>query len=766
MDLENQIPNKIKNLIKINEFLNVPNFIYFKKKDFERNKEIFFKKIRTLKKKKIIIRSSSFDEDSGLSNAGKYLTISNINKNDQILVEDAINKVFKSYNKNDLHKYILIQEYISDSSHVGVIFTSDPNNGCPFRTINFNKSNKTDLITSGTSNGSTITYFKNTKKFKLKSYLKKLNKKIIILEKIFSGQDLDIEFLISKKNIWILQVRKLSVKKNNLIDYSKSLIDLEKKLSKMMNEKSHLTGNKRFFSTMTDWNPAEIIGLKPKPLALSLYQSLITDEIWSRSRSDLGYKDVNGLPLLYSFLGTPYIDIKTDINSFLIDSFSETIKSKLISFYLKEFKKKPDYYYDKIESNLVINCISLNKKKYKNILINSSLNKTEIDTVINKYLSLTNEIILKLNDNVSKYQFGEIEFLKLKNSQNSSINKIYLLHHLCKRYGTLPFANLARMAFIAVEFINSLVELKIISEKEKTHFLETNKSISLQMNSILIKDKSKFLKRYGHLRPNTYEISNPNYKNAFTNYFKNTKKKIIKKRKFNFSKDQLQKINLLIKKNKFNNLNATDLIKFIKSAIYERESSKLFFSKVINEIFEELKILSNRISLDKKDIQYMNFKSILELYQKFSHKNIIDNIKKEINENKKNYLFNLNFNLPNIIVDPKSVYFFQELNASPTFITNQTTIGKISYIKKINKKFNLDNKIICIENADPGFDFIFNHKIKGLVTAFGGPNSHMSIRCNEFSIPAAIGIGEKKFQILKKNSSVYLNCEKKILTGI
>ena len=262
------------------------------------------------------------------------------------------------------------------------------------------------------------------------------------------------------------------------------------------------------------------------------------------------------------------------------------------------------------------------------------------------------------------------------------------------------------------------------------------------MNSILIKDKSKFLKRYGHLRPNTYEISNPNYKNAFTNYFKNTKKKIIKKRKFNFSKDQLQKINLLIKKNKFNNLNATDLIKFIKSAIYERESSKLFFSKVINEIFEELKILSNRISLDKKDIQYMNFKSILELYQKFSHKNIIDNIKKEINENKKNYLFNLNFNLPNIIVDPKSVYFFQELNASPTFITNQTTIGKISYIKKINKKFNLDNKIICIENADPGFDFIFNHKIKGLVTAFGGPNSHMSIRCNEFSIPA-IGIGEK-----------------------
>ena len=37
----------------------------------------------------------------------------------------------------------------------------------------------------------------------------------------------------------------------------------------------------------------------------------------------------------------------------------------------------------------------------------------------------------------------------------------------------------------------------------------------------------------------------------------------------------------------------------------------------------------------------------------------------------------------------------------------------------------------------------------------------MSIRCNEFGIPAAIGVGEKKFQQLQKNHSLYLNCEKK-----
>ena len=44
---------------------------------------------------------------------------------------------------------------------------------------------------------------------------------------------------------------------------------------------SNLLGNKTYFGVMPDWNPAEIIGIKPKPLALSLYQELITNFIWA-----------------------------------------------------------------------------------------------------------------------------------------------------------------------------------------------------------------------------------------------------------------------------------------------------------------------------------------------------------------------------------------------------------------------------------------------------------------------------------------------------
>ena len=55
----------------------------------------------------------------------------------------------------------------------------------------------------------------------------------------------------------------------------------------MTNETSQMIGKERYFSTMTDWNPVEIIGLKPRTLALTMYKSLITDPIWSESRKEL-----------------------------------------------------------------------------------------------------------------------------------------------------------------------------------------------------------------------------------------------------------------------------------------------------------------------------------------------------------------------------------------------------------------------------------------------------------------------------------------------
>ena len=59
--------------------------------------------------------------------------------------------------------------------------------------------------------------------------------------------------------------------------------------------------------------------------------------------------------------------------------------------------------------------------------------------------------------------------------------------------------------------------------------------------------------------------------------------------------------------------------------------------------------------------------------------------------------------------------------------------GKILDYKKTSLNSNFD-KVVCIENADPGYDFLFSKNIKGLVTKYGGQNSHMAIRCPKLNI--------------------------------
>ena len=113
---------------------------------------------------------------------------------------------------------------------------------------------------------------------------------------------------------------------------------------------------------MPDWNPAEIIGIKPRPLALSLYQELITNHIWAQHRKIYGYKDLSQFHLMTTFYGTPFVDVRIDFNSWLPNNIPNILSNKLINFYLKNFKQKKNFH-DKVEFEILFTCFALNTEK-------------------------------------------------------------------------------------------------------------------------------------------------------------------------------------------------------------------------------------------------------------------------------------------------------------------------------------------------------------------------------------------------------------------
>ena len=57
--------------------------------------------------------------------------------------------------------------------------------------------------------------------------------------------------------------------------HKKALEDIFSRTSQLIKPYPYLFGKKTIFGIMPDWNPAEIIGIRPKPLALSLYKDLL-----------------------------------------------------------------------------------------------------------------------------------------------------------------------------------------------------------------------------------------------------------------------------------------------------------------------------------------------------------------------------------------------------------------------------------------------------------------------------------------------------------
>ena len=114
-----------------------------------------------------------------------------------------------------------------------------------------------------------------------------------------------------------------------------------------------------------------------------------------------------------------------------------------------------------------------------------------------------------------------------------------------------------------------------------------------------------------------------------------------------------------------------------------------------------------------------------------------------------------------MILEASDIYNFEKKNSMPNYITERSITSKSIMFKNLKDNKYLKDKIVILESADPGYDFIFSYNIKGLITKYGGANSHMSIRCLELGIPAIIGVGEVRFKQLSKAKIINKNAQAK-----
>ena len=770
----------LKQLTELVKQSKIEKIYVFTVKEWQRSRISILKHISSNFNKKIIVRSSAVGEDSTISSkAGSYESILNVNTSSKKEITNAINSVISSYeikNNNDNDNQILIQNQTLNVVISGVIFTRTPDVGSPYFVINFDEGNLTTGVTKGSINN-TVKIFR---KINPKLISKKWTYLIISvkeIEKIVNSDKLDIEFGITKNNqVVLFQVRPLTSikeKSKNIPDHDISKIVLKsKKQFKKLNNFHHVLGNKTVFSDMADWNPAEIIGNNPNLLDYSLYDFLIMKNSWSVGRSALGYQNVEPYRLMRKFGSKPYVDTRGSFNSLIPHNINQKLKKKLVNFYLKKLINNP-HLHDKVEFEILFTCYDFTLSDRLNELKKHGFSKFEIIQIKKELLKLTIEIIEKfpkissnclsltnkMSDNRKKIKSN----LKHSITAKNLVVSVEQLLNDCKKFGTIPFSTMARIAFIGSIMLKSLQKQGYLENSFVENFMNSISSplseIQDDMNAVINKKLSKkqFLKKYGHLRPGTYDITASRY-DVQKKFFDNVKfLKIDKKNIRNIKTDNLDEIFLEhnLKSNTLNFLN------FVEESLVKREQLKFEFTKNLSYALELIAEIGTKFGFSRKEMACLDIKTILKLKNN-SFSQIRDVWTRKINQEKIKKTFNDYVVLPSLIFSENDFEIIQYNIAEPNYITNKKLTSEIIHLKYFDEIItDLNNKIILIENADPGYDWIFTKNPSALITKYGGVASHMSIRCAEMGLPAAVGCGEILFEKLKSAHKILLDCKNK-----
>lgn len=738
----------------------------------------------------VAVRSSSLREDGASSSmAGMFHSELNIPSNNEEEIGLAVDRVVESFD-GESEDQVLIQKMVLDVAVAGVIMTRDMEQGGPFYVINYDDdSGRTDAITGGFHGvHKTVRVLRSCELRHIKS--SRLRAMIFFvreLEALFDSVPLDIEFAIDKTgSIHLLQVRRITVGDDWDPDIESQVHDALQVVANFVKERSQpplgLAGSKTILGNMPDWNPAEILGVTPRPLAVSLYREIITRDIWRRARERMGYRAVPPQDLMVTLAGRPYIDVRCSLNSFLPAGVENSLAETLVEFWLERLDQYP-IFHDKIEFDIATTAIDFNFEETVRERYSSILSPADQKQFRDRLTELTIGCLDSTRPGGLKRAEVEISTLSawqekyVEQEASHPMGALFMVESLidtCRTLGTLPFSVLARHGFIAESLVRSAVKRGALSPDRERQFRESIKTItghfSADMEAVYngTMSETKFMARYGHLRPGTYDILSLRYQSRNSLFSGNSpqKSKPVSE-DFVISSKERQEINKLLSESRLDVIDADGLFDYAERAIRGREYGKFVFSWNLSEILEVLASWGEDHSLDRETLSCIPLPTIMSTLTSPVIGDSTAYFNEVSAERRSEWSRGRSLNLSYLLRGVHDIFIAPVHRSAPNFVTNETVDGVVALVGP-HDPFSLDltDRIICIENADPGFDWIFTKNIKGLITKFGGVNSHMSIRCVELRLPAAIGCGEMLFDEIVEKGSVELNCAGHVLRAV
>lgn len=682
--------------------------------------------------RRVAVRSSSRLEDQDFTHAGEFLSLLNIRLLDHDAFVSAVEQVvavMTSHPRSTDDDQVLVQSFVADVDIAGAATSHDLESGAPYAVIS--SAFDTVGVTSGSANVVDEVAIRHSAHW---SVVPRNLWGVVGLLRALGDLGLwpcEVEFVVtSEDSLLLLQARKVRVPivapATAALEYRRALDVIKKTLG---------SDASSVLSDMTDWNPAEMIGQRPTPLSYSLYSRLITDATWSVARATQGYHGPDG-PLMLQVGPRPMIDVRKSLESFVPAAVPAGTRLAIAETCLEKLRRVPSLHRS-VEFDVAVPSFYLGAGPVIDERFAHVLDEQERAVFKSALRDVTASILIEAQA-ADRLRILEAEVTGFCSLDVEALLRILADSSAGRSSGALTFALLARTAFVAESVLRSLETSGVLEPGRVAALRQCVRSPASRLAEAA---EELWVEAFGHLRPGTYDIRNSSF--AESGYAPAQVASTAIRQSFRLADDETSR---LLEHADVQALGLdANLPEVLISAIEAREMGKFHYAKSVSHILTGLISWGRTNGISRDDLAFL---TIADLTRDLGSQEL----RTMAASNRKTYADRCTVVIPSVIREAKDLEIASFGIDDPTFVTRVRAEGRVVTIPAATAPFGVDvsQAIVLTENADPGFDWIFAAGAAALVTCYGGANSHMTVRCHELGVPAAIGCGPALYERLRR----------------
>ncbi len=688
----------------------------------------------------LAVRSSKHNESAGVpGQAGHYRSFGPVDAANRAALSRAVKSVFASY--GDLHEAdeVMLQLWVANSTATIGVTSADATPFSGTAAASYYVGESTSAITAGWTNVQRFWLTANTRPAThWPSAVRRAFLLLAQLESTLKRTALELEIVVDKKGrLRLLQVtpstRRLSQPSARIAStlQEKRWAQAEREFEKRAQARDGELGRKQLFGLMPDWNTAELLGEHPRPLAASLFADLIANNIWRQARINLGYRRSAVHPLLALVAGRPYVDVRASLNSLIPDGISDAVSRLAIDASINKLRQQPELH-DRVETDLFPTCMGF-ANEGSSQLKDAGLSMSDQRAWRNALLAMEpgwQQFSAHASGFDESAKFVQNAVIRAGSVAASTADLLTALG-LIRGSLALSFAMHARLAFVARFQLASLVTAGALSQKRLDHILGCV-SVVNSIDGVNARDA-------GVLRPATFDIRVQPVGNTLINA--NSTNAKLATPSATFTTQEHRAVTALLKPMKLN-VDASVWLGMALRRIELREVGKYRLSLAVSTWLSALTDWGQRRDLSVDDLSFVTVKNI-------TNKHEPDGLHRQLARNRKRFDDEGSIKMPLLVANRADIRANTEPALRPTFLGRARVSGALCAIDRHTGAQQIAaGAVVLIRAADPGFDWIFARPFAALITCYGGPHSHMAIRCAELNIPCVLGCGETVYNAL------------------